>query len=138
VARHLVATKPWDFFMLVEMGVDRIHHGFWSYMDPTHPRYEKGNPFEDAIRDYYRYVDQEVGEFLNLLPEETVVLVVSDHGAKKLDGGICFNEWLIREGYLALKEYPSKITPIDQVLPQRERAGASGYHCSSGLRESPG
>ena len=28
VAKHLLRTKPWDFFMMVEMGVDRIHHGF--------------------------------------------------------------------------------------------------------------
>jgi len=100
-------------------------------MDPTHPKYERGNPFEGAIRDYYRYVDQEVGEFLNLLPKETVVLVVSDHGAKKLDGGICFNEWLIREGYLALKEYPSKITPIEQVQinwSQTKAWGDGGYY----------
>jgi predicted AlkP superfamily phosphohydrolase/phosphomutase len=115
VARHLLTTKPWDFCMLVEMGTDRIHHGFWSYMDPTHPKYQAGNPFEHAIRDYYRYVDREVGEVLKLVPEDTVVLVVSDHGAKKMDGGVCFNEWLIQEGYLALQTYPDAPTPIDKA-----------------------
>lgn len=115
VAKHLLRTRPWEFFMMVEMGVDRIHHGFWSYMDPTHRRYEPGNPFEHAIRDYYSYVDREVGEVLGLLPEGTVVLVVSDHGAKKLDGGICINEWLIGEGYLTVKSYPDRITPIERV-----------------------
>jgi predicted AlkP superfamily phosphohydrolase/phosphomutase len=115
VAKHLVTTKPWDFFMLVEMGVDRIHHGFWSYMDPAHPKYEAGNPFEHAIHDYYRYVDQEVGELIGLAPKDTVVMVVSDHGAKKMDGGICFNEWLIQEGFLTLVSQPEKPTPIDKV-----------------------
>ncbi|HYR95941.1 MAG TPA: alkaline phosphatase family protein, partial [Candidatus Binatus sp.] len=57
LAKHLLRTRPWDFFMLVEMGVDRIHHGFWSHMDPAHHKYERGNPFESAILDYYRYVD---------------------------------------------------------------------------------
>ncbi len=131
VAKHLLRTKPWDFFMMVEMGVDRIHHGFWSYMDPTHPKYTSGNPFEGTIRDYYRYVDQEIGEVLDLLPDDTVVLVVSDHGAKKLEGGICFNEWLIREGYLAVKRYPEKITPIDQVEIDWSRTtawGDGGYY----------
>jgi predicted AlkP superfamily phosphohydrolase/phosphomutase len=90
VAKHLMQTKPWDFFMLVEMGVDRIHHGFWSYMDPMHPKYQAGNPFEHAIRDSYRFVDREVGELIGLAPSDTVVMVVSDHGAKKMDGGICF------------------------------------------------
>ncbi len=131
VARHLLKTKPWDFFMMVEMGVDRIHHGFWSYMDPTHPKYERGNPYESAIRDYYRYLDQELAEVLKLLPSDTAVMVVSDHGAKKLDGAICFNEWLIQEGYLTLKAYPDRVTPVDQVEIDwsRTRAwGDGGYY----------
>src|SRR5262249_6421677 len=83
LAKHLLRTRPWDYFMLVEMAVDRIHHGFWSYMAPEHPKYERGNPFESAILDYYRYVDHELAELLALCPADTLVLVVSDHGARK-------------------------------------------------------
>ncbi len=126
VAKHFLKTKPWDFFMMVEMGVDRIHHGFWKYSDPAHSKYEKGNPFEHAIRDYYRYCDREVGELLALLPEDTAVLVVSDHGAKKLDGGICFNEWLIQKGYLALESYPSEPTPIGKMKIDWSKTAAWG------------
>ncbi len=46
LARHLLTTHPWDFFMMVEMGTDRVHHAFWQYMDPAHHRYVPGNPFE--------------------------------------------------------------------------------------------
>ena len=35
---------------------------------------------------------------------DTALMVVSDHGAQSMDGGICVNEWLIREGYLTLRE----------------------------------
>src|SRR5262249_40391999 len=91
VAKHLLKNQPWDFFMMVEMGVDGIDHGFGDHRDPTHPKYEPGNPYEDAIRTYYRYVDGEVGELLHLMPDDTTVLVVSDHGAKKMDGAVCFN-----------------------------------------------
>ncbi len=115
VARRLVSSKAWDFFMMVEMGTDRIHHAFWSYMDPTHPKYERGNPYEGAIREYYRYVDHELGELVAMLPVNTTVFVVSDHGARKLEGGICFNEWLIHEGYLALKKYPHQPSPLESV-----------------------
>ena len=115
VARRLLESQRWDFFMMVEMGTDRIHHAFWSYMDSTHPRYEPANAFEGVIREYYRYVDRQVGELVAILPLDTVVLVVSDHGAKRLEGGICFNEWLIREGYLTLKKYPTCPTPIESV-----------------------
>jgi predicted AlkP superfamily phosphohydrolase/phosphomutase len=131
VAKHLLTTKEWDFFMMVEMGVDRIHHGFWSFMDPTHRSYQKGNPFEHAIRDYYRYIDREVGQILDLLPPDAVVLVVSDHGAKRLDGGICFNEWLIQQGYLTVKEYPDRPTPLDKVQIDWARTkawGDGGYY----------
>ena len=114
-AKHLLRHHPWDYFMMVEMGVDRIHHGFWKYLDQTHPKYEPGNPFEDAIRSYYRYVDGEVGEVLSLLPADCAVMVVSDHGAKKMVGGICFNEWLIQKGYLRLKSNPSTVTPIAKL-----------------------
>ncbi|MFI5366393.1 MAG: alkaline phosphatase family protein [Candidatus Binatia bacterium] len=116
VAKHLLKTKPWDFFMMVEMGTDRIHHGFWKYFDTEHPKHEPGNPLEHAIRDYYRYVDGEIGELLALIDADAAVLVVSDHGAKKMDGGICFNEWLIQQGYLTLKAYPEKVTPISPQL----------------------
>ena len=36
VARRFVKDKPWDFFMMVEMGLDRLHHVFWHYCDPNH------------------------------------------------------------------------------------------------------
>lgn len=115
VAKHLVSTKPWDFCMLVEMGVDRIHHGFWSYMDRSHAKHRPGNGFEYAIRDYYRHLDREIGELISLAPSDSAVMVVSDHGAKRMDGGICFNEWLIQEGYLRLSVYPDKPVPIDRA-----------------------
>jgi predicted AlkP superfamily phosphohydrolase/phosphomutase len=93
---------------MVEMGVDRIHHGFWQYMDQQHHRYEPGNPFENAIHDYYAHVDRLIGELLGAIdPSRTAIWVVSDHGAKRMDGGFCFNDWLIREGLLVMKEPPA-------------------------------
>jgi len=57
--------------------------------------------------------------------------VVSDHGAKKMQGGICFNEWLIREGHLTLATVPGKPTPIGKAAIDwsRTRAwGDGGYY----------
>jgi len=129
LARHFLLTKPWDFFMMVEMGTDRIHHAFWKFTDPTHSRYEKGNPWENVIRDYYVYVDGQIGQVLEQVPRDASVLVVSDHGAKAMDGGICINEWLIQQGYLVLKgDYPKGPTrfaelPVDWA---RTRAWSEG------------
>jgi len=120
LAKHWVESKPWDFFMLVEMGVDRIHHAFWKYFDSQHRKFEPNSPFADAIRQYYVHVDELIGELLAALPEpdKTAILVVSDHGAKRIDGGIAVNEWLIREGYLAVTEYPQQLRPLGKLIAE--------------------
>jgi len=115
VVRRLLRGKEWDYFHFVEIGLDRIHHGFWQYSDPTHPLFQAGNPFENTIRDYYRYLDEEIGRLLELVDRRTIVLVVSDHGAKALQGGFCINEWLFRQGLLALREYPAAVTPFEKL-----------------------
>src|SRR4030095_15334902 len=98
---HLRETKPWSLFAMVEMGPDRMHHGFWKYMDAEHRKHEPGNPYETAILDYHRHVDGLLARLLEQADQDTVVFVLSDHGAKRLDGGIRINEWLRREGLLA-------------------------------------
>ncbi|MBC7265026.1 MAG: alkaline phosphatase family protein [Chloroflexi bacterium] len=131
VVKRLLTTREWDFAMWVEMGPDRIHHGFWKYFDPSHPKHQPGNPYANAIKEYYQYLDREIGQILALVPEETVVIVVSDHGAKRMVGGICINEWLRQEGYLTLREEPNGITPIEKVEIDWGRTkawGAGGYY----------
>ena len=128
---YLMDVKPWDFFMFVEMGTDRIHHGLWQYWDKTHRKYEPGNPYEDAIRRYYIHLDGLIGKLIEQLDDETVVMVVSDHGIKKMDGGICFNEWLIREGYLVLNSQPEGIITIEKADIDWSRTvawGDGGYY----------
>lgn len=112
VATHLMTTKPWEFFMMVDMGPDRLHHAFWQYADPDHVLYEPGNPFENAMRAYYRFLDDQLAAFLDRVPDDAAVLIVSDHGAKRMDGGIAINEWLRREGYLALEHHPDAPTSL--------------------------
>ena len=65
---------------------------------------------EDAIRDYHRFVDREVGELIGLAPNGMGVMVIADHGAKKMDDGVYCNEWLIQEGCLALTNDPDRPT----------------------------
>lgn len=132
VVKKLLQEKPWDFFMFVEMGVDRIHHGMWKYTDPAHPKYEPGNKWQNSIRDYYKKLDEHIGQALALVPPDTAVLVVSDHGAKTMHGGLAVNEWLVRNGWLALKdETPKTVTPFDKVEVDwsKTRAwGSGGYY----------
>ncbi|HWQ36578.1 MAG TPA: alkaline phosphatase family protein [Blastocatellia bacterium] len=113
--RHFLTHTEWDFFHFVEIGLDRLQHGFWKYHDPQHVLHPGDNPYRQVIRDYYRYLDQEIGSLLELLDDETIVLVASDHGAQRLDGGFCVNEWLVREGLLVLNQYPSQLTPFSRL-----------------------
>ncbi|MFB3738228.1 MAG: alkaline phosphatase family protein [Candidatus Velamenicoccus archaeovorus] len=131
VARRLVKSKPWDFFMMVEMGADRLHHVFWQCFDPRHPLYEPGNRFETAFQDYYRALDEQVGSLIEVLPEDTVTIVMSDHGARPMMGGLCFNDWLIQEGYLTLEEPVTQPTPIAKAPIDWTRTlawGDGGYY----------
>ncbi|MFC1598236.1 alkaline phosphatase family protein [Patescibacteria group bacterium] len=115
IMKHWVENKEWDFLMMVEMGVDRIHHYLWHFMDPEHKDYEPGNPFEDKIKEYYKHIDTFIGELLELAPEGTIFYVVSDHGAKKMEGMFVINEWLIENGYLTVKDFPSEPTSIQKL-----------------------
>ena len=100
-------------------------------MDPEHPRYEPGGPYENAIRDYYVYIDLELGKLLSKMDQDTVVLVVSDHGAQSLEGGFCVNEWLKEQGLLKLREQPPGLVPLEQCEVDWERTkvwGSGGYY----------
>lgn len=131
VTRHLMQTREWDFCMHVEMGTDRIHHGFWRFLDETHRKHDPNSEFIHAIRDYYKYLDGEIASLIDLAGKDTAVLLVSDHGAKRIDGGICINEWLIQEGYLKLKNKPDTITSFENLdvdWPNTTAWAAGGYY----------
>jgi predicted AlkP superfamily phosphohydrolase/phosphomutase len=131
VATRLLTDYEPDMLMLVEMGVDRIHHALWKHMDPRHPGYIPNSPFREAIHDYYRHVDKRIGELLRYCGDETAVLVVSDHGARPLMGGICINEWLQSEGYLTLQQQPFSPIPLEQAAVDWKYTkawGAGGYY----------
>lgn len=115
VVHWLMKEQVWDYFHFVDIGLDRMHHGFWSYFDTKHVRFEPGNPFQNAIPEYYLWLDEQIGSILQMLSDDTVVLVVSDHGAQRLDGGFAVNEWLIQQGLLVLKDYPQTITPFEKL-----------------------
>ncbi|MBN2541724.1 alkaline phosphatase family protein [bacterium] len=131
IAKYFIKTKPWDFFMFVDMGIDRFHHAFWKYIDPEHNKFVPGNRYEQAGLEYYKFIDAKIGELLELLDDDTVVIVASDHGAKRMNGAICINEWLIKNGYLTLKTKPGNVTRLtmDMIDFSKTKAwGSGGYY----------
>jgi predicted AlkP superfamily phosphohydrolase/phosphomutase len=132
VARHLYAKEPWDLFALHEIGPDRLHHAFWKYFDPLHPRHDPDPQFQEIANDYYALIDHELGEFLGGIDPESTVLIASDHGSMAMDGCFCINEWLRDRGYLFFKGPPPAAgTPLEKVDVDWSRTkiwGAGGYY----------
>lgn len=132
VARHLWQKEKWDLFALHEIGPDRLHHTFWKFFDHAHPRFEENPKFLQLVEDYYAMLDHEIGQLLDLVPEDVRILVVSDHGSQAMQGCFCINEWLLQKGYLALKgPKPKAGTPIEEAQIDWSKTyawGAGGYY----------
>ncbi len=127
VINYLLESDDWSLFWFVEIGVDRIHHAFWKFMDREHHLYEPGNPYQTAIPDYYRFLDEKIGELLHKIDDRTAVLVVSDHGAKRMKGAFCVNDWLIEQGDLVVTEPPQRGQNVEQLKIDWSRTRAWGW-----------
>ncbi len=131
IAGEFLLHRPWEFFMMVEIAPDRLHHGFWRYLDTNHRSDNPGSPYSNVIKDFYKFLDSRIGSLLALLDDETTVMVASDHGARSSLGGVCINEWLIRNGFLVLRESPCTETPLTTDLVDWSRTAAwseGGYY----------
>ncbi len=88
-------------------GTDRLQHIFWRNIDPTHPaRAEHPVPEgRNVIEDLYRSMDALVGRTMaRCRREDTLLMVISDHGFNGFRRGLDLNRWLEENGYLALHE----------------------------------
>jgi len=129
--KYLIQTKDWDYFKFVIIGLDRFHHAFWKYYDKEHQKYEPGNIFEGEMRKYYKFLDQEIGEILNLVGENTISMIVSDHGAKAMKGLICVNMALENLGLLKFKTKPkpgSRLADAEIDWNNTYAWGGGGYY----------
>ncbi len=104
LVKDLLVNEKWDFFMSVMIGTDRLQHMLWRHFDATHRRFIENSPYKDELKKYYIYLDGELAKLIPLLPKDTTIIVVSDHGMIKQEGKINLNNWLMQKGYLVLKE----------------------------------
>jgi predicted AlkP superfamily phosphohydrolase/phosphomutase len=128
LACHLAEGGEWDFLMVHEIGLDRVHHAFWNHFDPQSPRHVPDSPFASVVERYHRYLDARIADLLARLPDECVVFVVSDHGSRAMEGGVYLNDWLRQEGLLTLRREVEPGTPLRPELVDwsRTRAWAEG------------
>jgi predicted AlkP superfamily phosphohydrolase/phosphomutase len=100
---HLMRNEPWDLFMVVFMATDEVHHTYWHCLEA--PDTSPAARYRHAIRDVYQRIDQAIGDLLNetakdAAGKETVVIILSDHGAGPFRWMINLNRWLADEDYL--------------------------------------
>jgi predicted AlkP superfamily phosphohydrolase/phosphomutase len=127
LVKYMIKNKDWDFFWFVEMGPDRIHHGLWKFHDKNHHLFEPSSKYKDTIKDYYIHLDKKIGELLNILDKNTKIMIVSDHGAKRMKGCLCINQWLINEGYLKLLEKPERGGSLSKAKIDWKNSKAWGW-----------
>ena len=74
-AREFVQGTEWEFLLLVDQGLDQLHQAeFSGFLD------------QGSTLGYYLHLDTQIGALLELLDDETVVLVVSPYGSPPLNG----------------------------------------------------
>lgn len=129
LTKYFIKEKNCDFIFTVIMGTDRIPHLFYRYCDKNHKRYERHDKLQYALRNHYKFCDQNLKEILDVIDDNTVIIVVSDHSVQRLDGRINLNEWLVQEGYMRLNTRPRKLTPLMQadIDWSRTKAWATGF-----------
>jgi predicted AlkP superfamily phosphohydrolase/phosphomutase len=100
---HLLDTQDWDLFWVMFHTLDKLQHFFWRYMDREHPAYPGPGPYEHTIRDFHAAFDRSLAAFLERLPADTDVVLLSDHGSAPLHTYFCVMNWLSDAGFLALR-----------------------------------
>ena len=106
VALHLMEGQTWDFFMTVYFDTDRILHQLWHYLDTSHRWRAKDTHVDKSIfvRQYFEHLDKNIGRLLEQVDNDTMVMVMSDHGMGIVNNMVVLNTWLLQQNVLHLKQ----------------------------------
>jgi len=101
---ELARFKEGFFFLLYDTP-DRVQHMLWRFRDPEHPGYEPdlAGDFSTLIEEHYAGCDKLLAPVLDKLDENTLLIVLSDHGFNTFRRAFDTNTWLWQNGLLAVK-----------------------------------
>lgn len=93
------SDKP-ELFAFVYDSSDRVQHVFWEnkLLDGS---YNGNIKISKAIEDYWIQKDKFLGKVMDEIPENTLLLVLSDHGFTSFEEGVSVNTWLVRNGFMS-------------------------------------
>ena len=104
---YLLENEDWDYFMLVIMETDRLHHFYFEPMEQNDP------VWAPAFFDVYRRIDEAIGQVRAKLDADTTLMLMSDHGFCSIKQEVFYNHWLAQAGYLKLSKPPEQIKGPD-------------------------
>jgi predicted AlkP superfamily phosphohydrolase/phosphomutase len=110
-ALYLMRNKPWDLFTVVYWDTDMIQHDVWRLLDPSHPRHDsrEADAHREKILEFHRKVDADVGRLCAEAGDNTLVMVMSDHGFGPVHSFFLTNNWLASLGLLHFKRRPATV-----------------------------
>jgi predicted AlkP superfamily phosphohydrolase/phosphomutase len=128
---------------------DRIQHMFWHYLEENHPANNRngGNggassPHRKAIEEIYKHDDAFVGQVMSKMKKGDVLIVLSDHGFSSFQRGVNLNGWLLKEGFLKLKDGADGsaewLKDVDWSRTKAYSLGLSGMYLNIEGREANG
>ncbi|GAB4254359.1 MAG: hypothetical protein Kow0079_10570 [Vicingaceae bacterium] len=79
---YLMENTAWDFMAMYFDGIDHFSHGFMRYHPPKLDKIsnEDFEIYKDVVNGAYRFHDMMLEAVLNLIDENTTVILISDHG----------------------------------------------------------
>ena len=95
--KHYIEEDDWDLFFGVFMATDRVNH--FLFRD-----YEEDGEYKDEFVEFYRKVDEYLGELREMLPDDVTMMVASDHGFTSLDYEVNCNAWLRENDWLTFEQ----------------------------------
>lgn len=106
IMASLLKDGDMDLYVQVFEFTDRIGHILWRFMDEGHPLYERerAGKYREELKKSYIYMDSIVGEAMSLLPRDSTLIVLSDHGFASFRKEVNYNRWLVDNGYMTLTE----------------------------------
>jgi predicted AlkP superfamily phosphohydrolase/phosphomutase len=103
LAIRLIAEQQVQVCVVVLGEIDRAQHDFWKYTDPRFPAYDtaRGQQYHEVIHEHYQVADVQIGRMLQHAGEDTMVVIMSDHGGGPHPARLFqTNAWLRDQGWL--------------------------------------
>lgn len=131
--RELAALPDEGVLAVVFDTLDRVQHMFWAGLDDGHPYGDESwrRQWGSIIDEFYVRFDELVGEVLEGIGDDTVLMVFSDHGFTTFRRAVHLNRWLVDNGYMtaAMAEDDNQTTLFRTVRWERTVAYACGFGC---------